>query len=487
MDIEGYKSFENEMFTMSEGTELTSEVLKGFIERHQKRLVRYNDLRNQYRTRPPILYEDGREEGKPDHRIPVNFGKYIVDTFNGFFSGIPVRVTHRDEEVGNFIKDFWKSNDMDNVINETAKITSIYGHGYWYIYQNEDAETEIAYNDPLDMFIIYTDEIRPRALYGVRYTTIGSEEDNEDGSLYRGELYSKDTAYNFRLAEDKLSKSEQDLGEGNPDGQLFYGRVPIIEVIENEERMSLIEPVEFLMNEYNKAISEKANDISYFADAYLSIIGAYVPEESLNEMRKTRTINIFEPFEEDEDGNKVMEGEPRSLKDVVVEFLEKPNADQTQEHFLDRVERLIYNTSMVVNLNDDKLGRGSESSGSALMQKEQPMSHLALNKERKYTQALNTLFQMLFNIITNVSPQANADKEYRNIEYRWTRNLPSNKVTEADVVQKLDGIISRRKQLEMLSSVLDVDEEMERIREEYELLETLKEELESGESDNELG
>lgn len=480
MNIEEYKRHENEMFTMSVSEDLTAEKLSEFIERHQARLPRYEALKNQYRTRPPILYADERDEGKPDHRIPVNFGKYIVDTFNGFFSGIPVRVTHSDEVIGSFLKDFWQANDMDNVLNETAKITSIYGHGYWYIYQNEEAETVIAYNDPFDMFVIYTDEIRPRALYGVRYSVVGEDEENEDGAEFKGELFTKEQVFDFRLTESELNQTEQDLGEGNPDGQLFYGRVPIIEVIENEERMSLIEPVEFLINEYNNALSEKANDITYFADAYLSIIGAYVPEEVLKEMRKNRTINIYEPFEEDEDGNLIADGEPKSFNDVVVEFLEKPDADQTQENFLDRVEQLIYDTSMVVNLNDDKLGRGTESSGAALLRKEQPMSHLALNKERKYTQALNTLFQMLFNIITNVPPQANAEKKYRNIEYKWTRNLPSNKVTEAGVVKELDGIISRRKQLEMLSSVVDVDEEMERIREEAELLETIRKRLDEG-------
>src|SRR5699024_724034 len=116
------------------------------------------------------------------------------------------------------------------------------------------------------------------------------------GALYGGQLYTADQLYDFRLAEDELYKVEQDWGEGSSNGQLFYGRVPIIEVIENEERMSLIEPVEFLINSYNKAISEKSNDIDYFADAYLKIIGAYVPEEELNEMRKTRTVNIHEPF-----------------------------------------------------------------------------------------------------------------------------------------------------------------------------------------------
>ena len=41
--------------------------------------------------------------------------------------------------------------------------------------------------------------------------------------------------------------------------------------IEDAEKIGLFEPVESMVNAYNKAISEKANDVDYFADAYLNL------------------------------------------------------------------------------------------------------------------------------------------------------------------------------------------------------------------------
>src|SRR5699024_2091236 len=106
--------------------------------------------------------------------------------------------------------------------------------------------------------------------------------------------------------------------------------------IENEERQSLIEPVESLINAFNEALSGKLDDIDYFADAYLSILGALLDDESIKRLKDNRIIN--------------MAGD--GAEKVTVEFLDKPDGGQTQENFLDRTERLIYQLSQVANIND---------------------------------------------------------------------------------------------------------------------------------------
>ena len=418
---------------MDKDTEITGEILKDFIEQHEAQKLRYLELYNQYLSRPPILAEPPKEEAwKPDNRLVGNFGKYLVDTFNGFFNGIPMRPSHDNEHVDEIIQDFWNANNMDNTMNELAKSTSIYGRAYLFLFQNEDSKTEVAYNDPLDMFVIYSDEIRPRSLYGVRYT--------KDEDSYKGQLFTDTEAYDFTLKGDSLSLIESH--------SLFYGRVPIIEFVENEERQSLIEPVETLINGFNNVLSEKNNDVSYFSDAYLAVLGALLDDDSIRNLKDNRIINLA--------------GD--NAEKVVVEFLEKPDADQTQENFLDRTERLIYQLSQVANIDDTTFGTAGNSSGVALEFKLQPMKNLASNKERKFQQGLQTLFSMVFNVVTNVP--GNLSDEYRNIQYNWSRNLPANNEAEMQVVRGLDGIVSHRTQLDMLSAVSDSQRELERIEEE---------------------
>ena len=96
-----------------------------------------------------------------------------------------------------------------------------------------------------------------------------------------------------------------------------------------------------IVNAYNKAISEKANDVDYFADAYLKILGATVDNEDIAFIRDTRVLNLT-----GDDAEK-----------IIAEFMGKPSGDTTQENLLDRMERLIFQISMVANISDGKFWR----------------------------------------------------------------------------------------------------------------------------------
>ncbi|MCO7128409.1 phage portal protein, partial [Sporolactobacillus shoreicorticis] len=225
----------------------------------------------------------------------------------------------------------------------------------------------------------------------------------------------------------------------------YYGDVPVIEYIENEERQSVFESVESLINAYDKAVSEKANDVDYFADAYMKILGAELDEETLKEIRDNRIINIS--------------GQDVDISKIIVEFMEKPNGDANQEHLLDRIERLIYQMSMVANINDESFGNAS---GVALEFKLQPMKNLAAMKERKFTSGMNRRFKMLFNVPLFI--EVSKKDEWRNLNYTFTRNIPRNLVDEADVAKSLQGIISKETQLSVLSIVDNPKQELERIK-----------------------
>ena len=419
------------VFIHPAGEEITGEVVSSFIELHQAELPRYMRLRNLFESKAPILSLDKKEAYKPDNRLVVNQAKYTVETFNGYFAGIPVKVSHEDKNVGERVEQFLKLNDMDDNFAELSKIASIYGHGFEMLYQNEESETCCTYNNPLDMFIVYDDTIAQKPLIAVRYQF------DSEGKI-NGQVFTK----NEEIA---IVQGEEDLvfTEAKPH---YYGDVPVIEYIENEERQALFEPIESLINAYDKALSEKANDVDYFADAYLSILGAELDEEGVMRIRDNRIINIFGT----DDASK-----------IVVEFLQKPDGDTTQEHLLDRLERLIYQIAMVSNINDESFGNAS---GVALEFKLQPMKNLAAMKERKFTSGMNRRFKMLFNLPTNM--EASKKDEWRNLNYRFTRNIPRNIADEADTASSLQGVVSKKTQLSVLSIVDNVDDEIEKMAEE---------------------
>ena len=417
------------VFTFAREEEITGEVVREFIDQHQLLVPKYLESKNMYEGNHQILSREAREAYKPDNRLVVNFAKYIVDTFNGYFIGIPIKLTHDNDVVHENILTFAKRSNLADSEAELAKMASIYGHAFEYIYQDEETNTKVIYNSPIDMFVVYDDTIAQEPLFAVRYQY------DEDGKL-TGELI--DDGYRYKLTGSKNDKVI--ISDAAPH---YYGGVPVIEYIENEERQSIFENVKSLINALNTSLSQKADDVDYFADAYLKVIGAELDEETMTELRANRTINL------------VGDG----ANDVTIEFLTKPNADQTQENLIDRLINLIFQVAMVANINDDSFG--SASSGVALEFKLQPMKNLAIMKERKFRNSMQDRFKLYFNLPTNMQPSLK--DEWLNIEYLFSRNIPHNIADEAETASKLEGIVSKETQLSVLSIVDDSKTEIERM------------------------
>jgi SPP1 family phage portal protein len=198
-----------------------------------------------------------------------------------------------------------------------------------------------------------------------------------------------------------------------------------------------------MVNAYNKAVSEKANDVDYFADAYMKVLGVKLDDEGIKHIRDNRIIN----FEGD------------NAEKLIVEFMGKPESDTTQENLLERLERLIFQISMVANISDENFGG---SSGIALKYKLQAMSNLEKTKERKFTSGMNNRYKVLFSHPLSKAP---ADA-WLQLRYRFTPNIPANLLEEAQIAAQMEGIVSQETQLKVLSIVDDIQGELKKIEEE---------------------
>ena len=418
-----------EIFRIADGVEMTPELLADHINRNDRITQRrYLPLWKAYNNDYRIFHQRKKASWKPDHRLAVNFAQYITDTFEGFFLGNPIKTTASDDSVSAYVGYLDAYNDQDDGNAELSRIVSIFGRGYEMYYTDEDGVECTAYLDPMESFMVYDEAIHPHPRYFVR-TYIDSNK------IKRGSISDTDTVRYFKLDPDLRWTSD-------PDPHNFDG-VPAAEFVQNRARRGIFENVMSLIDEYNKTLSEKANDVDYFADAYMKILGAKIDKETIKFMRDNRVINFS----------------GKSAEDLVVDFLQKPNGDTTQENLLDRLERLIFTISMIVNLEDDSF---ATSSGVALKYKLTPMSNLAKTKERKFTSGLNRRYKILFsNPVSGMATDA-----WTQLEFTFTPNFPVDVASEADAVSKLSDITSRKTQLKMISAVSDVDRELEQIAEE---------------------
>lgn len=417
--------------TFSKDGEITPEVVKKFIEKHKEEIARYKYLLNMYKGIMDIASQKDKASWKPDNRLAVNFPKYIVDTFTGYFNGIPVKKSHKDSKVLEKLQSFDNLNDMEDEESELAKMACIYGRAFELLYQDEATQTNVVYNSPENMFMVYDDSIKEEPLFAVRYGI------DDDGKI-QGEVYTLLETIEINGEASDLSFGERTY---NP-----YPELPIVEFYFNEERMSIFESVISLVNAFNKAISEKANDVEYFSDQYLAFLGAEVDEEDLKNIRSNRVINYYA---------RDSEGDSK----VDVKFLEKPDSDAQTENLLDRLEKLVFLTSMVANISDESFG---SSSGVALAYKLQAMSNLALSFQRKFQSSLNKRYKLFCSLTTN---EAGKDS-WKDIEYSFTRNEPKDIKEQAETATLLMGVTSEETALSVLSVVPDVKTEIERINKE---------------------
>ena len=421
-----------EIYRISPDEELTDAKLSRFIARHAaESTFRYKQLQDAYETDFPIFHKKPKPEWKPDNRIAVNFAKYIVDTMNGYFIGNPIKiiVDGGEETIEKYIEFLDQYNDQDDNNAELSKICSIYGKGYEMYYNDEDGNVGIIYLDPTEAFMIYDDSVLKRERYFVR---LYRDEDN----VLHGSVSDQEKVRWFTI-KGKIVWNEQE--------QLHYfNGVPATEYRENKECQGIFEPVLSIINAFNKAISEKANDVDYFADAYLKIIGTLLDEYELKHIRSDRVINF------DGDG-----------ESVIVDFLQKPNGDTTQENLLDRLQNLIFLIAMVANISDENFGT---SSGIAMAYKLQGMSNLRKTKERKFTSGMNRRYKLIF------SNPGNAMKkdDWVKLHYKFTPNVPANLLEESQIAQNLSGVVSQETQLGVLSVVDNPKAEIERIEKEEE-------------------
>nr|DAI78730.1 MAG TPA: PORTAL PROTEIN [Caudoviricetes sp.] len=419
------------LFRLPSEEELTDNKLNEFIAKHNAECAfRFKHLKDAYETDYQIFHQKPKPDYKPDNRIAVNFAKYMVDTFNGYFIGNPIRISvdnDTNDNIKKYVELLDQYNDQDDNNAELSKICCIYGKGYEMYYVDELGNIGITYLTPFDAFMIYDDSVLCRERYFVRLYI-------DSNDVLHGSVSDAEKIRWF-TQKGKLIWEEEEKIHG-------FDGVPATEYVENKERTCIFEPAISMIDAYNKAISEKSNDVDYFADAYMKVLGSKLEDEDLEHIRDNRIINL--------------EGDANT---VIVDFLQKPNGDTTQENLIDRLEKLIFQISMVANISDENFGT---SSGIAMKYKLQGMSNLAKTKERKFTSGMNRRYKLIFsNPVSGMK-----EDDWVKLHYHFTPNIPSNVLEESQIAGNLEGIVSQETQLGVLSVVDNVQGEIDRIQQE---------------------
>lgn len=426
----------NDVFLYPKNEELTVEELGWLIDRNEKiAQEKYDKLMAYYVGKHDILNKPNKVSGVSP-KLVNNMPRYLVNTYNGFFTGIPPKITLPDEEANEILQDWNNANSIFDKTSELSKQVDIFGRSLFYVYQDEEGNTCITVSSPTHSFMIYDDTVSHRPLAFVRYSRT-----NKDG-LSATVWYEHHVV---DLINDQLLDHIFDDNEAK-DGVNIYGQVPAVEFFETEERESLYGGgILTLVDALDDTLSQKLDNINYLADSYMYLLGGRIDPDEIQMMRLNRFIQV--------DGNDAI--------NMKIGFLERPDGDNIQEHMIDHLNQTIHEDTGIPDMKDEAFS--GNSSGVAIRYKLMPMENRAMTKERKFTQGLRKLYKIVFSSFTNVLDKPDA---WRDLNFKFTRNIPANLADEVATAKNAEGIVSQKTQLSMISTVTDPQAELDEIAKE---------------------
>lgn len=375
-----------------------------------------------------------KDPAKPNNKIANAYASYITDTLTGYFIGEPITYTSIDDKLLQDLTMIFEYNDEADENAELAKTASIYGVAYEMLYFNEE-DKMIRFNtlSPLETIPIFDKTIEKKLLAVIRYY--------DDYDVVEDKTYTIieviDDAYVRRYRW--YSSTDLVLLDEYPH---YFSMVPVAIFKNNEEETGDFENVISLIDAYDKMESDSLNDFEYFVDAYLALYGLTAEEEDVARMKENRVLLMDE-------GTKA-------------EWLIKQTSDAYIENMKNRLDKDIHKFSKCPNMSDENFA--SNASGVAIKFKLLGTENLISIKERKFKRGL----QQRLELISVINSVLRESFDWRAIDIVFTRNIPSNDVDIANVVNSLKDVVSEETLLAQIPFVEDVQDELERLKQERE-------------------
>lgn len=391
------------------------------------------------------------DKNKPNNRISHNYAKLIADTSTAFLVGEPVTYTGDDHTI-RAMEEILKYNYVNDVNVELVRLASIYGHCFEINWIDADPydKSKSVYRfkqvSPQNCFIAYSMDLDEEPLIAVHYNVFN---DSETGAVVRAyEVYTKDLKYRFRSGME-TTPDEMPAFETFPN---LIGEFPVNEIIANEERLGDFEDVIPLMDAYNLMVSDNANDVAYWNDAYMLLSGyEETDDDDIANMKNDKVIVTSEGGD--------------------VKFITKDVNDKHIQNNLDRLLQDIFVISQTPNLGSDKY---NAQSGVAMNNKSQPLENKTATKESKFTKALDKRHRMICRYLERT--ERAKDLKPMDVEPVYVRNLPKSYSEIADLAVKVRGLLPDELIASQFPFVSDAKEAVEAARKEQ--VERMKQDVE---------
>ena len=300
---------------------------------------------------------------------------------------------------------------------------------------DEEAQVRFKSVPTEEMVVVYDNSLEEKIQFAFRYYRVYDLEEDNKMELV---LYTKDSIKVFDFTDTKLT-----LKEEYPH---FFGQVPVADFENNNNRIGDFENVITLIDAYDQAASDTANDFEYFTNALLVVSGVVMADDEAGplDFKNNRVLNFADTTSK-------------------AEYLLKDINDTALENYKNRLNADIHKFSNVVDMTDENFS--GNLSGIALKYKFSGMENITGIKEAKFKKGLMRRLELII-AVTNI--KLNSLFTYTEIKPVFTRNLPTNESELVAMAKSLYGIVSEDTVLSLLPFIEDVQSEKDAIAKEKE-------------------
>ena len=455
-------------------------IINDDLTSHSKKMMRVGD--NYYRGDQDILkrkkgfYDHPRPEGGGNatysegifredkecvnRKIPVKFFRLLVKQKMEYIAGRPVVVNTSDKNNA-FLKAITDiiGYRFDVMMPEVVSAASCKGVAWLHPFINEMGEFDYLVISANEIIPVYDSSYQRELLYVIRYYTYelispGGQRNTryklEWWDKEKVEYWSQDINNNWALDEDCNPNPcwhWYEFNTASPDKTqaLSWGRVPFVALQNNEESASDLVDIKELIDIYDLAYSDFANNLEEIQEAVWKLKG-YAGEslrEAMINMRMYKGVIV--------DG----EGDVEALRaDIPVEARDK---------FLTLTRKLIFLLGRGVDtLDENTIG---DQSGAAL-----EFVYNGLDKKADaFIRYANLALEGFFEFVTQwINLTQHKQYNYKNLTFKFNKSIIANQLQIVQMGVNSLSIRSRKTIVENHPWVEDADEELKRIEEQQE-------------------
>lgn len=396
----------------------------------------------------------------PDNRVPNAFAGKLIDTMKGYARASGKTTYLTDGDYIKTLKDIFDQNDEELKHGEVYTDALTTGYGYMILRVDEDAKKIKTYvAAPGTCCAVYDDTLEKKMLAFVHYVTI-PQYDNV--TKYVRTIYYADRWEEYTKTDKDWTLTD---GKEHP-----FGDVPCVEYTACKDKLPMFYRVLSLIKECDKITSSSyADERERYVSAILlalkkidNVIKDANGNTAADRMRIGRILDDI--------------GSDGDTKDVnaAVGFLAKPSRGPDVAEQADRFERLIYDFSCVVNMNDYKAG--TPTAAIAYKLKVMSMEFKAADIDTYFDIGIQRFIMLIGNAVKTLM-----GIEPEMVTIKHGRNIPTDLDALALTAGNLKGILSDETIVELFPGdiVPDKGAELKRLKEKQEGLPGVDEDVSS--------